>query len=148
MLKKIPWNWGTKLVIAIILFMSFIFIFVYLSIQNPIDLVEKDYYPKGLKYQTRIDEIEMAASLKDDFIISQDNGFIILSIPEIHPDSGSIVFFRPSDHLLDFASNIQPDSSNKMYFPVQEFKTGMYVLKVHWYENKAGYFVEKKFFIN
>ena len=51
-------NWGNKLLIAIVIFMSFIFVLVYLSAQNQIDLVEKDYYPKGLKYQDRIDEIE------------------------------------------------------------------------------------------
>lgn len=145
--QKIPWNWGTKLVIAIIIFMSFIFVLVYLSTQNTIDLVEKDYYPKGLKYQTRIDEIELASSLKDEFIISQDERFIILSMPELNPDSGSIVFFRPSDQLLDFASKIQPDSSNRMLFPLKDFKPGLYVLKVHWYENEAGYYVEKKFFV-
>lgn len=148
MSKKIEWNWGTKLVIAIIIFMSFIFMMVYLSVQNPIDLVEKDYYPKGLKYQTRIDEIQMAESIQDQFVITQANGLIILAMPEINPDSGSIVFFRPSNHLLDFESNIQADSTNQMYFPLNEFKTGLYTLKVHWYENAAGYYVEKKFSVN
>ena len=61
MANKIKWNWGTKLVIAIILFMGFIFVLVYLSTQNTIDLVERDYYPKGLKYQNRIEEIKNAS---------------------------------------------------------------------------------------
>ncbi len=45
---KIKWNWGTKITIAIILFVSMILGFVYTATQNPIILVEKDYYPKGL----------------------------------------------------------------------------------------------------
>ena len=147
MSHKIKWNWGTKLLIAIIIFMSFIFFLVYLSTQNAISLVEKDYYPKGLKYQTRIDEIKKADLAKEQFNVIQENGLIVLSIPEINADSGSIVFFRPSDQLLDFTSGINPDSLGRMYFPYNNFKKGKYLIKVHWYENGEGYYIEKRFFI-
>ncbi len=123
MANKIKWNWGTKLVIAIILFMGFIFVLVYLSTQNAIDLVERDYYPKGLKYQTRIEEIKNASIYHDRFNIKRENNQMVLSIPLIDADSGSIVFFRPSNQLLDFASKIQPDSTGFMYFPINEFLT-------------------------
>ncbi|RLD32646.1 MAG: hypothetical protein DRJ02_01830 [Bacteroidetes bacterium] len=148
MSNKIKWNWGTKLLIAIILFMSFIFVLVYLSTQNSINLVEKDYYPKGLKYQTRIDDIKRAAELKDQFNITQTDELIILTIPEINPDSGSIVFFRPSDQQLDMTSEIEPDSSGRIYFPYRNFKRGIYIYKIHWYENGNGFYIEDKFFID
>ena len=147
MSHKIKWNWGTKLLIAIIIFMSFIFFLVYLTTQNTINLVEKDYYPKGLKYQTRIDEIKKADIAKEQFNVIQENGLIVLSMPEINADSGSIVFFRPSDQLLDFTSGINPDSLGRMYFPYNNFKKGKYLIKVHWYENGEGYYIEKRFFI-
>ena len=147
MSHKIKWNWGTKLLIAIIIFMSFIFFLVYLSTQNTINLVEKNYYPKGLKYQTRIDEIEKATLAKEQFNVIQKDGLIVLSIPEINADSGSIVFFRPSDQLLDFTSSINPDSLGRMYFPNNNFNIGKYLIKVHWYENGEGYYIEKRFFV-
>jgi len=147
MSHKIKWNWGTKLLIAIIIFMSFIFFLVYLTTQNTINLVEKNYYPKGLKYQTRIDEIEKATLAKEQFNVIQKDGLIVLSIPEINADSGSIVFFRPSDQLLDFTSSINPDSLGRMYFPNNNFKKGKYLIKVHWYKNGEGYYIEKRFFV-
>jgi len=148
MANKIKWNWGTKLVIAIILFMGFIFILVYLSTQNTIDLVERDYYPKGLKYQTRIEEIKNASMYFDHFDIKKEDSQMVLSIPPIDADSGSIVFFRPSDQTLDFASKIQPDTAGFMYFPINEFEKGLYVMKVHWFKNTDGFYIEKKFFVN
>ena len=147
MSHKIKWNWGTKLLIAIIIFMSFIFVLVFLTTQNTINLVEKDYYPKGLKYQTRIDEIKKATLVKEQFNVIQKDGLIVLSLPEINADSGSIVFFRPSDQLLDFTSSINPDSLGKIYFSYNNFKKGKYLIKVHWYKNGEGYYIEKRFFV-
>lgn len=144
---KIKWNWGTKLLIAIIIFMSFIFFLVYLSTQNAINLVDKDYYPKGLKYQTRIDEIKKATLVKEQFNVIQTDSLIVLSMPEVNVDSGSIVFFRPSNQLLDFTSNINPDSLGRMYYPYNNFKKGKYLIKVHWYKNGEGYYIEKRFFV-
>mgnify|MGYP001306976638 CR=1 FL=1 len=148
MLKSIKWNWGTKLVIAIMLFMGFIFVLVYMSTLNTIDLVERDYYPKGLQYQNRIEELKNARIFRDDFNMTRENEYMVLSVPEIEQDSGSIVFFRPSDQQLDFASRIQPDSTGRMYFPSDAFQTGLYVMKIHWFKNAEGYYLERKFFVN
>ena len=147
MANKIKWNWGTKLLIAIILFMSFIFVLVYLSTQNNINLVEKDYYPKGLKYQNRIEEIKNASHVSDSFDIVREDNYMVLTVPQVESDSGSIVFFRPSDQSLDFATNMQANFTGKMYFPINEFKEGLYILKIHWFKNAKGFYVEKKFFV-
>ena len=148
MSNKIKWNWGTKIIIAIILFMSFIFVLVYLSTQNPIDLVEKDYYPKGLKYQTRIDEIKNANYVSDSFDIVREDNYMVFTVPQVESDSGTIVFFRPSDQSLDFATNMQANFTGQMYFPIDQFEKGLYILKIHWFNNAKGFYVEKKFFVN
>lgn len=139
------WNWGTKLLIAIILFMGLIFSFVYLTTKQDLNLVEKDYYPKGLKYQARINEIKNAAPFKDQIHIVQSDEYVILTLPEINPDSGTVVLFRPSNERLDINSTINPDSLNNMYFPSGEFKKGLYKYKIEWYENGKGYYLENSF---
>lgn len=142
------WNWGTKLLIAIILFMSFIFSFVYLSVKNGIDLVEKDYYPKGLKYQDRIDETQNALALKDQFRIEQTSEQVIIYYPILKADTGSITFFRPSDIKLDLNFNFDADTSGMITFDANQFKPGKYVLKVFWKDNNLGNYFEKTFYFN
>lgn len=145
---NIKWNWGTKLTLWIIVFMLFIFVLVFFSFKNTILLVEKDYYPKGLKFQDRIDEKNNAYALKDQFQLQQMDKYVVLSFPEIHPDTGTVVFYRHNDNLLDQIIAIKPDTSGKMYFPITDFKKGKYLLKIHWFEKGKGYFVEKQFFFN
>lgn len=142
---NIKWNWGTKLFIAIVIFMSFIFVLVFKSAQNQIDLVEKDYYPKGLKYQDRIDEIQNAEVFKDSFLIEKINNQVVVSYTVIHADTGSIYFFRPSDNTLDMTYAFQPDTTGRMYFDVRQFKKGKYLVKVFWKEAGEGFYIEKTF---
>ena len=59
-ISDIKWNWGTKLALWIIAFVLFILSLVYMSLGYDVNLVEKDYYPKGLVYQQRIEAINNA----------------------------------------------------------------------------------------
>lgn len=142
------WNWGTKLVIAIVIFMSFIFVLVYLSTQNVINLVEKDYYPKGLKYQDRLDEIENARLLSKSFRILQLENDIIVSFPPMDPDTGTIMFFRPSGNEYDQTYRLEPDTAMSMKFPKSAFIKGKYLVKVFWKEKGKGYYFEKPYYFN
>ena len=142
---KLRWNWGTKLFIAIVIFMSFIFVLVYLSAKNQIDLVEKDYYPKGLKYQDRINEIKNAAPFKDSLLIEKINNQVRVSYNILRADSGSINFFRPSDNSLDRTYTFQPDSLGQIYFDENQFKKGKYLVKVFWKDAGKSYYIEKTF---
>jgi hypothetical protein len=142
------WNWGTKLLIAIIIFMSFIFVLVYLSTQNDIFLVEKDYYPKGLKYQDRIDNIANAKPLRNQFKFQQLENDVTVTFPNIAPDSGTITFFRPSGTSYDLIYQIDPDTAMTMRFPKSRFIKGKYLIKIYWRENDTGYYYEKPFYFN
>jgi len=140
------WNWGTKLLIAIILFMGFILGLVFMSTRHEISLVEKDYYPKGLKYQQRINEIKNAMPYISDFIFSQSPEEVVISMPKINPDTGTIVFFRPSGNQFDRTYQITPDSTFLMHIPLTEFTRGKYIVKVFWRDFEKGYYIEKPFY--
>ncbi|MCK5078307.1 MAG: FixH family protein, partial [Bacteroidales bacterium] len=45
---KIKINWGTGILIFLVIFFIAIFSFVYFSFQLQINLVEDDYYPKEI----------------------------------------------------------------------------------------------------
>jgi len=104
------------------LFMSLIFFMVYMSTQYPIDLVEEDYYPKGLKYQERIDEISNARPVASQVRAFQNSDAVVVIFPEINPDTGTITFYRPSNIHLDRVYEINTDSLQQMSFPKSEFK--------------------------
>jgi hypothetical protein len=99
-----------------------------------------------LKFQERIDETNNARKYEEQFVLSQTSDELILSTPEIYPDSGTITFFRPSDTRLDRTFNIQPDSLWTMRIPVSGFIKGKYILKVHWKQDNQSFYVEKPFY--
>lgn len=134
--------------IAIIIFMGFIFVLVYQSAQNDINLVEKDYYPKGLKYQDRIDEITNAQPLKQLFKITPFEDELLVSFPPIHPDAGTIVFFRPSGTDFDRTYQIELDSLYQMQLSKSNFIKGKYLVKIFWRENDKSYYLEQPYYFN
>lgn len=140
------WNWGTKIFIAIVLFMALIIGFVIASFQNTVNLVEKDYYPKGQVYQTRLDEIKNATSLRDKFIIENNETAVVLTLPDLNADTASINFFRPSGTNFDRLFDIS--SGDTIYeFPRNEFIRGKYKIKVYWKSDGIANYFERDFFI-
>jgi hypothetical protein len=142
---KIKWNWGTGITIFIILFVSFILWRVYKTTQHPVMLVEKDYYPKGLQYQQRIDERHNARLYKPKFLVYRQSEEVVIHFPVLHPDTSRFTFFRPSDNRFDLSFPFRPDSLGLMHFPLQKFKKGKYILKIYWEEKGKKFYVEKSF---
>jgi hypothetical protein len=144
---KIKWNWGTGITLFIIIFMVFTLWKVYRATQHPVMLVEKDYYPRGLQYQQRIDERHNARLFRAKFQVYEQNKEIIIHFPPLHPDSSNFTFFRPSDANFDLSFPFQPDSLGLMHLPLRKFEKGKYILKIYWEEDGKKYYVEKKYFL-
>ena len=146
---NIKWNWGTKITLAIILFMSFIIGLVYMTTQNSIILVEKDYYPKGIAYQHKIDKIKNGQPFHKEMTLKEQNGKIVLKIPGALPDSGNIVFYRPDQEKVnDYVYHLKSQTDIDLSFPKHDFKKGIYILKITWWEKSKGFFIEEKIFLN
>ncbi len=141
------WNWGTKLFIAIVLFMALIIGFVIASFQHRVNLVEKDYYPKGQFYQTRLDEIKNAVQIRNSFIFEKGETSIILRLPLINADTASVYFFRPSNTSYDRMYDISRKDT-VFEFANNEFIRGKYKIKVYWESEDTGYYFEKDFFVD
>ena len=54
---KIRFNWGTGIVAAIVLIVAGLGVLVWIAARQDFDLVDKDYYQKGVNYQKQIDKI-------------------------------------------------------------------------------------------
>lgn len=144
---KIEWNWGTKLLIWIIAFILFILGLVFMTTKSDVNLVEKDYYPKGLVYQQRIDAIENAKEINAVFKTIQNTSTITLNIPDIQIDEGAVTFFRPSGNSLDRVYDFVINKERIMTFPKSDLKKGKYLLKINWNHENKEYYVEQVLFV-
>jgi len=147
---KIKWNWGTGLFIGASLFIVMIAIFAYFMFQQNFDLVEKDYYPKALVYQNRIDKLNNSAKLKEKVILELRDNSVMISFPsEFSPKGilGSIIFYRPSGISGDVSTSIIVDSLGVMLYPLSGLKKGNYVVKLDYTFNDKGYYQEESLYV-
>ena len=144
---KTKWNWGTKLAIWIIVFILFILTLVYMSFSYDIGLVEKDYYPKGLKYQNRINAINNAKNIDAVFNISQEGENVIIELPDIQAKDVTITFFRPSDNSFDRFYSWDINEGSRIKLPKREFTVGKYIVKFNWKHLDKDYYVEQIYYL-
>lgn len=101
-------NWGTGIVIAFVLFMSFILFFVIRTFtlsEYQHDLVDEEYYKTELKYQEEIDKQNNLNKLDEKItFVKSEEGFEINFPSNFNADNtkGTIFFYRPSNKALDF----------------------------------------------
>ena len=135
-------NWGTGIVIAFVLFMSFILYFVFkVQTDHKYDneLVTEDYYKKEIQVQSDIDNTKNANELKTKVVITSTTEGITVAFPN-NLDSkkikGKISLYRPSNQKLDFAIPIAL-SNFDLLIPKNNLVGGLWDISVEWtYEGK------------
>jgi len=101
-------NWGTGLVIGMLLFMSFILFFVVkMSTDDKYkhDLVTEAYYQKEMVYQDEIDAETNLQSFSSEIIGQKTDEGWMLAFPEEMDTKqlkGIVFLYRPSNKQLDF----------------------------------------------
>ncbi|MCB0805572.1 MAG: FixH family protein [Bacteroidales bacterium] len=148
---KIKWNWGTGILLAIILFMGFIIVLVTFTVRQNFDLVEKDYYPKALEYQQQIDKEQNARLLAEKVMVENTGPAIRLTFQEMFEPSGisgTVTFYRPSDKSGDIVYEISLDSAGIQQFNTATLQDGKYILKIDYRVGGKLYFQEEPVYIN
>lgn len=138
-------NWGTKLVIAMAAFMIMIIIFVVLMASEKVELVEKDYYPKGQNYQEHIDSKQRADQLTESVKIVTENGNLKIIFPaqfEYGKISGTVDFHHRSESDKDFHADLKPDQSGISMHDIRSLH-GRYLLQIEWKYNDKTYYSEE-----
>jgi hypothetical protein len=147
---KINWNWGTGLFIGASLFILMIGVFAFFMFRENYDLVEKDYYPKALVYQQRIDKLNNTALLTEKTKVEIVNQEVLLQFPaSFNPDSisGIVTFYRPSGISGDVNVPINADTAGVMLFPVSKLIKGNYVVKIDFSYLNKGYYQEESLYV-
>ncbi len=137
-------NWGTGVVIAFGMFMTFILYFVFKvqsDSQYDHEMVTEEYYKKELSFQQQLDKSQKAFDLKDKLTITTEDGGLQISFPKSFDPTkikGKVSFYRPSNQKLDFEKTISLSSSH-LLIPKTDLVGGRWDITIDWEYEGVGY---------
>ncbi|MBL7471292.1 FixH family protein [Robertkochia sediminum] len=141
-------NWGTGIVIAFVLFISFIMYFVVSSLTDESlehELVTKDYYKKELNFQKEIDTEKFTKDAGVDVAVTPTAEGLELVFPEDQlPEDikGKVFLYRPSNKHLDFEVAISL-SDPHLLIPKDRLLDGRWNIEIRWTCEGKSYLVKK-----
>ena len=141
-------NWGTGIVVAFVLFISFIMYFVVrmsTDDSNNHELVTKDYYKQELAYQKEIDAEKNALAHGAELKIKKSEEGLIIQFPENYkPEeiTGKVSLYRPSNRHLDVDFPISL-SKTHLLIPDNQLVDGRWDIAISW-EYKGNSFLHKE----
>ncbi|MBN8703817.1 MAG: FixH family protein [Bacteroidetes bacterium] len=144
-------NWGIKILLLYLGFITLIITLVTLSMNQKVDLVATDYYAQELAYQEKIDGAKNYEKLSTPIKITAENNILTIQYPNElmeHETTGSILLYRPSNSSLDYSFALQINSEGKQHITPKELKRGLYKVKFSYKSNGENYFTEQNLFIN
>lgn len=142
-------NWGTGIVIAFGLFITFILYFVF-KVQGDMkydhEMVTEEYYKKEIGYQEQLNKEQNAHDLSEKVTVETKSEGLLIAFPKSFDYSkitGKVSLYRPSSQKLDFDMPISLSSSN-LLIPKTKLVGGRWDITIDWnYENK-GYLNKEK----
>ncbi|MBT2162599.1 FixH family protein [Zobellia barbeyronii] len=130
-------NWGTGIVIAFGIFISFILFFVIrmtTSHDANHDLVTEEYYKAELGYQKEIDAEQNAVNSNEKIELEKTPEGLLVIFPKGYADtnvSGIVSLYRPSNKHLDFDLPISLSDSH-LLIPDKRLLDGRWDIKITW----------------
>lgn len=138
-------NWGTGILIFLILFLLACTAFMIFAARQGINLVHKNYYERGVNYTEQMAVDARSVSYKNAFSISNTDKFLVVEIEKslsLKIDSGNLILFRPSDSKQDVFKTVEKQTS-KITFQKGDLVHGRYILKFYWYSDGLKYEVHR-----
>ncbi|WP_396169503.1 FixH family protein [Flavobacterium sp.] len=136
-------NWGTGIVIAFALFISFILYFI-IKVQSNSkydnELVYEEYYKQDAKFGDEMVRVQNAKDLAEKPKITNDVLGITISFPRVFVPKdikGKVTFYRPSNKKFDFDVPISI-TTPQMTIPKDKLLVGRWNINMEWhYQGKA-----------
>jgi hypothetical protein len=138
-------NWGTGILIFLILFLMAAAAFIIFAMRQDVNLVHKDYYEKGVDYTDQMNVNSRSSQFSDKIQIESVNEYLLVSFEEslaANIDSGKVLLYRPSDSKQDVMFPMT-FSDNSIKIPKEDLITGRYILKLSWFSGGLKYEIDK-----
>ncbi|AOW11461.1 cytochrome C oxidase Cbb3 [Flavobacterium gilvum] len=146
-------NWGTSIVIAFALFISFIMYFV-LKVQSDSkydnELVVEEYYKHDVHFQDEMARAQNAHDLKEKPVISVQTDGITIAFPaNFSPKEikGTVAFYRASNKKFDFQAPLSFADSASLLIPKEKFVGGEWYINMEWKYGGKSYLTKEKIYI-
>lgn len=144
---KIKLNWGTGIVIALLVMVSGMLVLVSVAIRQDFDLVDTDYYQKSINYQQHIEKVKNNNQLpvKIQFSLSVDS--LTLKFPDLgnyRDYSGEIHFYSPVEKKRDLTLALKLDTALTQTVILNSVERGRYQVKIDWKANSTAYYHEEE----
>jgi len=142
-------NWGTGIVIGLILFMGFILVMVFMMSTEKkynYDLVTEEYYKEELKFQEEIDAENNTFLLSEKVkLVRKPEGLILVFPKEIEENKilGTVFLYRPSNKRLDFEIPLELTKS-ELLIPKDQLLDGRWNIIVRWRSNDMDFLFKEE----
>lgn len=144
---KIKFNWGTGIVLTLIVMISGMTYLVSIAIRQDYDLVDKDYYQKSVNYQQHIEEIRNTEGLAQKIQFNLTTDTLKLIFPDLINSteySGEIHFYSPVQENRDLKLPVKIDEKFAQNINLNSLERGRYLVKIDWTANKKSYYQEEE----
>ena len=137
-------SWGTRIVIAFSLFISFILYFVF-TVQSDSkydnELVVEEYYKHDAHFGDEMNRVQNVAELAQKPTINSVSNGIKIVFPNVFVTKnikGKVSLYRPSNKKLDFEIPISLSDAATLLIPKKSLAGGRWDINMEWqYEGKS-----------
>src|SRR5688500_5103994 len=120
-------NFGKWIIVAFILFATFIATLVTVCVRQDVSLVSKDYYKEELGYQEQIHRLNNTAALAAKPVIKVVDQTLHVEFNEFNKiETGELKLFCPSNAKMDRIFTVAPSNETTRTFEINTLQKGMY----------------------
>ena len=142
-------NWGTGILIFLILFLLACGLFIGFAMRQEISLEHEDYYERGVDHSEQMNVKARSVQFQNAISTRVNAGSLLIDIDvslAAQMDSARMQLYRPSDSKRDIEGYFEA-SEQAIVIPGEELIFGRYILKIFWSMNGLKYEVDQTVFI-
>ncbi|SHF73946.1 FixH protein [Flavobacterium segetis] len=147
-------NWGTAIVIAFSIFISFILYFV-IKVQSDSkydnDLVVEEYYKYDANFGDEMKRVQNAEDLVAKPVISLTTTGVTIVFPDTFVPKnikGKVSLYRPSNKKLDFEIPISLSDATTLLIPKKSLAGGRWDINMEWQYGGKSYLSKETIYVN
>lgn len=146
-------NWGTGIVMAFGLFMTFILYFVFEVQSNSKydnDLVVEEYYKHDSHFQDEMTRIQNVHDLKEKPLINYTDQGVEIVFPSSFDHTkvkGTVLLYRPSNKKFDFTTPLTLVNSASLLIPQNKLIKGRWDVQMEWQYEGSKYLSKEVIYV-